>query len=258
MFLLQYTILTCLITAMVHSFATEDIQSDVNGVRVHHIRTILLREETTTTVRDADLDGVTAPVPVVKDAQQHTITAQTTVEESGTELEYAKLCDINVFLGLDDLVDALQILKQGLAINEKVYGKEHLATAACYNNIGAVMKAMGDNYEALQMLSQALATFEKVYGKEHPATATAYTNIGSVMQAMGNNVGALEMYNRGLAIREKVYGKEHPDTAESYSNIWLLYQAMGNTVDALKMPNQGLAINEKVYTPVSRLRVRRT
>ena len=243
MFLLQYTIIACLLTTVVHSFATKDRQSnrnptDVNGVRIHHLRTILLRE-----VRDTDLKEDTA---------------KTTVGESGTELEYAKLCDINVFLGLDDLVDALQILNQGLAINEKVYGKEHLATAACYNNIGAVMKAMGDNYEALQMLSQALATFEKVYGKEHPATATAYTNIGSVMQAMGNNVGALEMYNRGLAIREKVYGKEHPDTAESYSNIWLLYQAMGNTVDALKMPNQGLAINEKVYTPVSRLRVRRT
>ena len=237
MFLFQYTsILACLLTA-VHTSEAKDIwpdrnPTDVNGVLlVHHLRTpILLREE----VRDA---GQTA---------------------ESAELEYAKLCDISVFLGFDDLTDALQVLNQGLTINEKVYGKDHLATAACYNNIGAVMKAMGDNYDALEMLIQGLATFEKVFGKEHPATATAYTNIGSVMQAMGNNVGALEMYNRGLAIRENVYGKEHPDTAESYSNIWLLYQAMGNTVDALKMPNQGLAINEKVYTPVSRLRVRRT
>ena len=241
MFLLQYTILACLLTS-VHSFAKRDIGSDrkptdINGVRVHYLRTIPLR--------------------AIQDAGLEEDTAKTTAAES-TDLEYAKLCDITVFLGLDDLSDALQMLNQGLAINEKVYGKEHLATAACYNNIGAVMKAMGDNFEALEMLNQALATFEKVYGTEHPATATSYTNIGSVMQAMGNNVGALEMYNRGLAIRENVYGKEHPDTVESYNNIRFLYQAMGNTVDTLKMPNQGLAINEKMYTPVSQLRVRRT
>ena len=245
MFLLQYTIIACLLTTVVHSFATKDRQSnrnptDVNGVRIHHLRTILLRE-----VRDTDLKEDTA---------------KTTVGESGTELEYAKLCDINVFLGLDDLVDALQILNQGLAINEKVYGKEHLATAACYNNIGALMKAMGDDLDALEMLYQGLATFEKAYGKGHPATATSYSNIGAVMQAMGNNAGALEMYNEGLAIREKVLGKEHLDTAESYNNIGLLMQVMGNNVDALEMLNRGLAIHETVDTPVSsqQLRVSRT
>jgi len=256
MFLLQYAtiLLACIltITAATHEVGSNQKPTDVNGVRVHHLRTILLLRE----VPDAGAGSHEEDTAIANGAQ-HTINANTTADQS-TDLEYAKLCDISVFLGLDDLTDALQVLNQGLAINEKVYGKGHLATAACYNNIGAVMKAMGDNYEALEMLTQGLATFEKVYGKEHPATATAYTNIGSVMQAMGNNVGALEMYNQGLAIREKVYGKEHPDTAESYNNIGLLMQAMGNSVGALEMLNRRLAINEKVHTSVSHLRVRRT
>jgi len=50
----------------------------------------------------------------------------------------------------------LQMLNQGLAIIEKVYGKEHPATAACYNNIGAVMKA-GENVDALEIFNQGLA-----------------------------------------------------------------------------------------------------
>jgi hypothetical protein len=84
MFFLQNTILACLVTTVVHSFATKDKQlhrnpTDVNGVRVHHLRTILLRE-------------------VREDADIKHDTAKTTVGESGTELEYAKLCDINVFL----------------------------------------------------------------------------------------------------------------------------------------------------------------
>ena len=249
MFLLQYPILAYLLStvhsfAIVHEIGSNQNQTDVNGIRVHYPRTpIMLREE----VRDYGL--VKEDTAIVK-GDQHTITANTSAQSTKL-VEYAKLCDIAVFLELDDLNDALQVLNQGLAINEKVYGKEHLATAACYNNIGAVMKAMGDNYEALEMLNQGLATFEKVYGKEHPATATAYTNIGSVMQAMGNNVGALEMYNQGLAIREKVLGKEHPDTAESYNNIALLMQAMGNTVGALEMlKNRGLASNDKAHAPI--------
>jgi tetratricopeptide (TPR) repeat protein len=221
MFLLQYyTILACLLIVIWHSFATKHIESNRKPTDV-------------------------------------TITANTTAES--TELEYAKLCDINIFLGVDALNDALEMLNQGLTINEKVHGKEHLATAVCYNNIGAVMKAMGDNFHALEMLNRGLATFDKVYGKEHPATATAYTNIGSVMEAMGINVEALEMYNQGLAIREKVLGLEHPDTVESYNNIELLMQAMGNNVGAREMLKQGLVIDEEVYTPVSsHLQVRRS
>jgi tetratricopeptide (TPR) repeat protein len=240
MLLLQYTLLlvACLLTA-VHSFAAADIASnqnpiDVNGVRVHRLRKpFLLREE----VRDAGLEEVSS---------------NTTAK--ATELEYANLCDINVYLELGDLADALQILNNGLAINEKVHGKDHLATAACYNNVGAVMKAMGDNYEALQMLIKGLATFEKVYGKEHTATATAYTNIGSVMQVMGNNEGALTMYNQGLAIREKMLGNDHPDTTESNNNIWALMQAMGNTAGAQEMPNQDFARKTPVSTNLRRRR----
>jgi tetratricopeptide (TPR) repeat protein len=242
MFLLRCTVLAYLLTTT-QPFETNDRgpnrkPPDDNGVRVHYLRTIPLQEE----VRGAGLEeDITA---MVKGAQ-HTITATTTAHS--TDLEYANLCDITVFLGLDDLDDALQMLNQGLAINEKVYGKEHLATAACYNNIGAVMKAMGYNVEALEKLNQALATFEKVYGKEHSATATSYTNIGSVMQAMGNNVGALEMYNQGLAIREKVYGKGHPDTAESYNNIGLLMRVMGNNVGALEIFNQGFSMAQQSH-----------
>ena len=40
--------------------------------------------------------------PAIVKGDQHTITANTTAEES-TYFEYMNLCDITVFLGLDDL-----------------------------------------------------------------------------------------------------------------------------------------------------------
>ena len=98
---------------------------------------------------------------------------------------------------------ALEMLNQGLATFEKVYGNEHPATATAYTNIGSVMQAMGNNVGALEMYNQGLAIREKVLGKEHPDTAESYNNIGLLMQAMGNNTGAQEMLNQGLAMNER-------------------------------------------------------
>jgi hypothetical protein len=131
MFLLQYPILAYLLSsttvhsfAIVHEIGSNQNQTDVNGVRVHYPRTpIMLREE----VRDSGL--VKEDTAIVK-RDQHTITANTSAQ-SATELECAKLCDITVFLELDDLNEALQVLNQGLAINEKVFGKEHLESCYC-------------------------------------------------------------------------------------------------------------------------------
>jgi len=59
---------------------------------------------------------------------------------------------------------ALEMYNQGLAIREKVYGKEHPDTAESYNTIGLLMQAMGNNVGALEMLkNQGLTINEKVY-----------------------------------------------------------------------------------------------
>ena len=56
-------------------------------------------------------------------------------------------------------------------------GKDHLSTAATYNNIGTVMDDKGHTDGALEMLQKCLAIQEKSLGKDHPSTANTHENI---------------------------------------------------------------------------------
>ena len=148
---------------------------------------------------------------------------------------------------LGDYIQALEYYKKALAIDEKVYGKDHPETATSYNNIGLVYNTLGEPAQALEYHNKALAIKEKVYVKDHPETATSYNNIGSVYDELGDYQRALEYYNKALAIREKVYGKDHPDTAISYNNIGYIYYELSNYTQALEYYNKALATFEKVY-----------
>jgi tetratricopeptide (TPR) repeat protein len=90
--------------------------------------------------------------------------------------------------GFIDLADYPQSLKwygKDLAISEKVFGKEHLNTAATYNDIGEVYRMLG-NYElALEYNVKALVVREKVFGKEHQTTSQTYNNIALVYKGQG-------------------------------------------------------------------------
>jgi hypothetical protein len=52
---------------------------------------------------------------------------------------------------------ALEMHNQGLAIREKVLGKEHPDTAESYNNVGLLMQAMGNAFtEVLRLMRKTL------------------------------------------------------------------------------------------------------
>jgi len=65
---------------------------------------------------------------------------------------------------IDSTIGALEMYNQGLAIREKMLGKEHPDTAESHNNIGLLYQAMGNTVDALEMPNhQGLAMNEIVY-----------------------------------------------------------------------------------------------
>ncbi len=145
-----------------------------------------------------------------------------------------------------DYDQALEYYRKALAIDEKVFGKEHPSTASLYSNIGSVYYDKGNYDQALKYYGKALAIEEKVFGKEHPSTATSYNNIGLAYYDKGDYDQALEYYRKALAIREKVLGKEHLRTATSYNNIGLVYSDKGDYDQALEYYRKALTILQKV------------
>ena len=117
MFLLQYTILACLLTA-VHSFATKDIES--NRKQQKSTASVF------TTFAQSCCEKSSRMLVSKKKLQLPRVISTGSLQIHRQSLQTWKMQTYATSLGLDDLNDDLQIRRQGLAINEKVYGKKHL------------------------------------------------------------------------------------------------------------------------------------
>src|SRR5262249_44658590 len=77
------------------------------------------------------------------------------------------------FAGRAAYSQAAPLLRDALAIREKVLGPEHPHTATSLNNLALLLQDQGDLAGARLLYERALAINEKALGPEHPATATS-------------------------------------------------------------------------------------
>ena len=124
--------------------------------------------------------------------------------------------------------------------------RSHPDTAASLNNLGYLLRAMGDLTAARPYYERALAINEKSLGPEHPDTALSLNNLGALLRAMGDLAGARPYYERALAIWEKSLGPDHPDTATSLNNLaWLNYYD-GQIEEAVRQMRRVVDILERI------------
>jgi len=166
-------------------------------------------------------------------------------------LQKAKELDQEVIL-LDQqgrYSEAVPIAERICAINEKVLGPEHPATAQSLNNLALLYYAMGAYDKAEPLYRRSLAICEKAFGPEHPATAASLNNLAGLYRSAGAYGKAEPLYRRSLAIYEKVMGPEHLDTATSLNNLALFYNTIGAYAQAEPLYRRSLEIKEKVLGP---------
>jgi len=138
---------------------------------------------------------------------------------------------------------------RALAIGEAAYGPEHPQVAISINNLGGVLKDLGDLQGAKKNYERALAIDETAYGPDHPDVAIDVNNLGSVLQALGDLQGAKKNYERALAIDKTAYGPDHPTVAIRVGNLGSVLQALGDLQGAKKNYERALAIDETAYGP---------
>jgi tetratricopeptide (TPR) repeat protein len=136
------------------------------------------------------------------------------------------------------------LLREALAINEKVLGPDHLDTAWSLGNLAGLLLEQGDPAGARPLQERALAIYEKVFGPEHPNTATSLNNLALLLQGQEDLEGARPLLERALKIYEKVLGPDHPDTAWSLNNLAGVHQDQGDLAGARPLFERSLAIRE--------------
>ena len=145
-----------------------------------------------------------------------------------------------------DYKKALEYNKKALAINERVFGKEHPEIAKTFNNMGGVFHAQGDYDMALKYFGKALSIKEEALGPEHSSTAVTHNNIASVYADKGDYKSALEYYGKALTIIEREFGTKNYKAATTYNNIASIYDAQGDYEKALEFYGKDISIIEGI------------
>jgi tetratricopeptide (TPR) repeat protein len=144
---------------------------------------------------------------------------------------------------------ARPLYERALAIREKVFGPEHVFTAASLHHLACLLRDQGDLAGARPLHERALAIHEKALGPEDPSTAQSLNDLVRLLRDQGDFAGARVLLESALATFEKALGPEHPSTASSLHNLALLLQAQGDLARARPLHERSLAIREKVFGP---------
>jgi tetratricopeptide (TPR) repeat protein len=139
---------------------------------------------------------------------------------------------------------AAPLLRDALAIREKVSGPEHPDTATSLNNLALLLMDQGDFAGARPLLERALAIREKVSGPDHPETATTISNLARVLRDTGHANEAEPLFHKAIAISEKALGRDHRDTQRYASHYARLLVEIGRAAEALTVAQSALATHE--------------
>ncbi len=102
---------------------------------------------------------------------------------------------------------------------KKFYGPNHPQVATAVNNLGSVLRDLGDLAGARAHYERALGIDEAAYGPDHPEVAIRVNNLGFVLQDLGDLAGAKAHYERALAICRQFLGEDHPNTKLVKDNL---------------------------------------
>jgi tetratricopeptide (TPR) repeat protein len=152
-------------------------------------------------------------------------------------------------MGRAQFAQAKATYERALAIGEATLGPDHPKVAIRVNNLGGVLKALGDLHGAQAHYQRALAIWEKQLGPEHPQVAIGVNNLGMVLQALGDLDGARQAFERVLGILEKTLPPEHPYVAATTNNLGGVLQALGDLDGARAHYQRALAIDEAAFGP---------
>ncbi len=148
-----------------------------------------------------------------------------------------------------DYSGARQAFERALEMDEAAHDPDHPNVAIRVNNLGMVMKDLGDLEGARKACEWALEIGEAAHGPNHPNVATAVNNLGSVLQDQGDLEGARKAYERALEIDEAFYGPDHPQVAIRVNNLGLMLQAQSDLEGARKAFERALEIFAKFLPP---------
>ncbi|KAI6493773.1 hypothetical protein MCOR11_006062 [Pyricularia oryzae] len=185
--------------------------------------------------------------------------AQTVLEFRGyyMEKEILGLLQYNVakiYILLGKYEEAEKMLREILALMEKVLGPENPSTFGGIDNLASVFNRQGKyeegkSEEVEKMFRETLELMEKVLGPKNPWIFDGINNLVSVFNRQGKYEEAKQMYRKTLEFRETVLGLKNPSTFANMDNLASLFNSQGKYEKAKQMYRKILKFRERVLGP---------
>jgi tetratricopeptide (TPR) repeat protein len=182
----------------------------------------------------------------------HALAAAAHAEEMQAGLEGAGVVLNQVglyFQGRTQFIEAQTSLERALRVDEAAFGPDHPNVAIRINNLGELLRVLGDLDGAKIHFERALRINEAAYGPDHPQVAGPVNNLGLMLQAQGDLDGAKIHFERVLRIDEAAYGPDHPEVARDVNNLGYVLRALGDLDGAHANYQRALRIDEAAFGP---------
>jgi tetratricopeptide (TPR) repeat protein len=135
------------------------------------------------------------------------------------------------------------------ALAEAALGENDPEVASYINNLGSVLRALGDLAGARAAFDRALRIDEASFGPDHPKVASSVNNLGSVLPELGDLAGARAAFERALRIDEASFGADDPMVAIRVNNLGSVLQDLGDLAGARAAYERALRIDEASFGP---------
>lgn len=147
--------------------------------------------------------------------------------------------------GLANYSKAESLLRQALAIDEKLIGQEHPNVALDLFCLAGTLVATGRLVEAEPLLRRAQSIDEKFFGPDHREVAKDIESLANLLAATNRLTEAEQMLSRALAIYEHSSDLEDADLADCLNSMAELLKTRSRATEAEQMYRRSLSIYER-------------
>ena len=152
----------------------------------------------------------------------------------------------NVYNGLGDPLEALNLVDEALAIRETLYPGDHAEIAESMAGKSNILREQGKLNESEPLILDALAMNTRLAGEEHISIADNLQSLGGLRQRQGRYVEADSLYRASHELRSTLLGPEHWDVATDLNHIATVQYLSANYALADSLFREVIAIKSRL------------
>jgi tetratricopeptide (TPR) repeat protein len=146
-----------------------------------------------------------------------------------------------------DYDESEKLLKESLAMEERLVGDRHAQTALYLNNLAQVLQLKGNLEGAESTFRRALSIQRALLGDTHPDVANTLNNLAFVLSDEGDIRGALQAEGESLNIYRRLFPGDNPDVARTLNKLGYWYTEMRDYASAERVIQEALAMRHRLF-----------